>query len=249
MSDFLLALQFLTIIPINLKSVKENALAQPMIYFPLVGAILGWSFGWLDNIFSIWGFNHLAISVIIFAVLTIFTGGLHLDGLSDTFDGLGCRGDKEKVLAVMRDSSTGSFGVMAIVFALFLKVSFFYSISFMSKSVALVLMCTVSRYAMGLMIGLFPYARVDGKAKAFIDGVNLKILCLSGVIAAVIVFLALKWMGLLILVVTLIVAYGFTWGYAKKINGITGDVLGSVNELCEIIVLGLCVFISQGGMF
>ena len=245
MKEFLLALQFLTIFPVSLKSVKENALARSMIYFPLVGAILGWSVGWLNNIFSSWGFNHLAISVIIFAVLTVFTGGLHLDGLSDTFDGLGCRDDKEKILSVMRDPSTGAFGVVAVVFTLLLKVSFFYSISLISKSAVLILMCATSRYAMVLMAGLFPYARAEGKAKAFIDGVNLKIMILSGMITVSIAFLMFRWTGLLILAIALFVSYCFARFTAKKINGITGDVLGAVNELSEIVVLGLCVAIMH----
>jgi adenosylcobinamide-GDP ribazoletransferase len=241
-NGFLLALQFLTVIPLRIKNVDDKSVACSLIYFPLAGLIMGFLLVGMYELLLILNFPSLAISIILVVFLVILTGGLHLDGLSDTSDAFLSRKGREQMLEIMRDSHSGVMGVLAIISVLLLKIAFLYSIAIEFKPVALVLACVLSRWAMVLPIYLFPYARAEGKAKFFIQGVNLKILLLSTglALACVLIFWQLK--GLYIFVMVAAFTYLAGKFINKKLSGVTGDTLGALCELNELVVL-LTVFI------
>lgn len=240
--NFLLALQFLSIIPFKIKNVGDKSIASSLIYFPLAGLFLGIMLAGMVKVLLILHFPALAMSIILVVSLIILTGGLHLDGLSDTADAFLSRKNRDKMLEIMRDSHAGVMGVLSINSVLLLKIAFLYSIAPSFKPVALLLMCVLSRWAMVLPIYLFGYARAEGKAKAYIQGVNLKILLLSTglTFACVILFWQLK--GLYVFIIAASFTYLAGRFINKKLSGITGDTLGALCELNELVVL-LIVFI------
>ncbi|MFA5373868.1 MAG: adenosylcobinamide-GDP ribazoletransferase [Candidatus Omnitrophota bacterium] len=242
MKKILAALQFLTIFPIGTQTTDKKDLGPALIYFPVIGIFIGLILAATAVILQSLGFRELPLSIMVILALTAITGGLHLDGLADTTDGLYGRKEKNDILGIMRDPHIGTIGVLAIVSALLLKIAFFYSLTDGLKIPALFLMCLLSRWTMVMLIYLFPYAREEGKAKAFIDGVDLKIFGIATAITVISAGLIWRGKGLIAWIITAVIAFLIGKLIAKKIGGITGDVLGATNEIVEVICLfTMCV--------
>jgi len=124
---FLLAFQFLTIMPLKVKgNISEREIAQSATFFPVVGVFQGLlillSASLLSNVLP-----SEIVSGLIILILITSNGGFHLDGLADTFDALSVKSsgneaiDRQNRLSVMKDSATGAIGVTAIVLTILLK--------------------------------------------------------------------------------------------------------------------------------
>ncbi len=249
MKLLLLALQFLTSIPVKIKFIKEGDFAKSLVYFPFVGLILGIFLASANNLMIIFCFDEFVLSVIAVVLLIIFTAGLHLDGLADTFDALLSGKPKDKMLEIMRDSHIGVMGVLSLICILLLKISLLYSISAPLKATALILMCVLSRWCMAFSMFLFPYARKEGKAEAFMRGINIKIVILSVVSALTCVFAVWGVKSFFIFGVVSLCSYLTAKAISNKIGGITGDSIGAINELTEIVVLLVICVMERAGIW
>ncbi|NLI58067.1 MAG: adenosylcobinamide-GDP ribazoletransferase, partial [Clostridium sp.] len=144
---FIIMLQFFTTIPIkqNIKSDVEDY-GKGLVFAPLVGLIIGiiltGVYYGLERFFS-----AQVIFVFIIIAYIILTGGIHLDGLADTFDGLFSGKSKEKILEIMRDSRIGTNGVLAIVCLLLLNYKLFLSLDVQDVKVILILFPASGRIA------------------------------------------------------------------------------------------------------
>ncbi len=242
MNQFLLALQFLTILPIKFKDFHEKKLAESLIFFPLAGLLLAVILAGANSLFNLFFIKELAVSVSVIVLLIILTGGMHLDGLADTFDAILSRKNKDEMLAIMRDSRTGAMGVISLISVILLKIVFFYALNPSIKIPGLILMCVLSRWAMVFSIFLFPYARQEGKAGIFMRGVSRRIFFWATVITLLIVFFTFSFKGLLIWIAVALTAYLIDRVISNKIGGLTGDTLGGLNEMMEVFVLfGFCI--------
>ncbi len=237
MKSFLLALQFLTIIPARIKKMVPDETAWAVAYFPVIGLLLGLALWPASRLLAIARVDPIPSNIILVVLLIILTGGLHLDGLSDTSDAFFSGKGKTDMLAIMRDPHVGVMGVLAIVSILMLKIALLSSILLNTKGIALVLMCVLARWSISFSIFAFPYARDDGKAKPFIDGMSRSIFFVSTLIALTVVFIVWKAAGLAIFGIIAAFAYLANSFIKKKIGGITGDTIGAVNELAEAAVL------------
>lgn len=237
MNSLLLAIQFLTIIPVRTKDTASYAL----IYFPVVGMLLGAILAGLNLVFIYLSFNPFLTNTILVIVLAILTGALHLDGLSDTFDAFFSGKDRQGMLEIMRDPRIGTMGVLALISVILLKIAMLFSFSGSAKNTALISMCVLSRWSLIPAIYLFPYARNEGKAKEFFNNLGLKEIILSTALALSFICLILGWRGFLLFVVALFLAYFFNSYANKKIGGITGDILGATLELNEAFILMACL--------
>ena len=237
MSGFLLALQFLTIVPLKIKEVSEKKIAGAMIYFPFVGLLLGMALSGINTLLLILNLSPLAVNIILAVILTCLTGGMHLDGLSDTADAFLSGKTRDEMLAIMRDPHIGVMGAISIISVLLLKVGLLGAVAAPLKTTALLLACVLSRWSSVLAIFLFPYARKDGKAKAFIQGMNLKIFVLSSIMVLVFAFAIWRLKGILALLIVAGCTYLGSKFASRKIGGITGDTLGAAIELTEIVTL------------
>ena len=234
-----LALTFLTKLPWPWRGPAEPAaLARSMFWFPWVGAVLGLVF-WLA-----WaGLQKILpepAAAALLLVLTVWiTGGLHLDGLADTADGLGGSRTPAESLRIMKDSRLGAFGVLSLILTLLLKFSLFLSLAAPTGGTkALLFYPVISRWGMVLLAYLSPYARPEGGlGQAMTLGVSPRVLAGASLSAA-----ALSWVILGVPGLVLFTAAGaLVWLgglYCQhRLGGITGDVLGATNEILEVLVL------------
>lgn len=234
------ALQFLTILPVRIKKFREKNAANSMIFFPFTGLLLGLFLIGINKLFYLLGFPCISVDIILAVSLIAITGGMHLDGLSDSADAFLSGKPKDEMLAIMRDSHAGVMGILSIICALLLKIALLYSISAESIAPALLLMCLLGRWSSVFMTYLFPYARVEGKAKVFTNGINAPIFIISTLSALIFAFLIWGMKGLVIFLVIAGAAYVSGKFITRKIGGITGDTLGAAIELSEVIAL-FCV--------
>jgi adenosylcobinamide-GDP ribazoletransferase len=242
MNSFLLALQFLTIIPVKVRDAAKQQIGWSMSCFPLVGLLLGLALAGINKLLQSWCTEQLVCSIITVVMLIILTGGLHLDGLSDTADALLSRRPKDEMLKIMRDSHAGVMGILSLIVIILLKIAFLSCILPPSKTKALILMCGLSRWSLVMTLFLFPYVRQEGKAKVYSDSVNPTIFAWATIITVAYVLLFAKAQGLIILAIIALISYLMGKFMHKKIGGITGDTLGALNETIEaIVLLTVCV--------
>jgi len=238
---FLLALQFLTIIPINIpREIDERDLAKSQAYYPLIGAGLGlilWGvFFILHDIFP-----KNVVSTILVMLLVFITGGLHLDGLADTLDALGSRKSREKMLEIMKDSRLGTMGAVGIMSILILKMEFLSCLPRSLSAPALILMPIMGRWSIALPALLFSYARPEeGKGKFYIEGANFKVFSVSTGIALTLILLVMfSLKGIFLLLIVGLVAILLGKYLNSRLGGLTGDTLGFIIEVEEVITLSL----------
>lgn len=241
MKSFLLALQFLLIIPIKIKDVNDKEIARSMAYFPLAGLFLGLILIAINYLLHILGFERLSMDIMLIISLAILTGGIHLDGLSDTFDGILSRKNREQILLIMRDSHVGVMGILSIASVILLKISLLYSVIDALKIKALLLTVILSRWGMVFAVFLFHYARQEGKARAFIKNKKWTTFFISTFLTFILAALILKIMGLIILLIAAFFVYVMGKFITNKLGGITGDTLGAINEITEVIILFILV--------
>jgi adenosylcobinamide-GDP ribazoletransferase len=234
-----LALTFLTKLPWPWRGPAEAAdLARSMFWFPWVGAILGLIFwgAWagLEKILP----GPAAAALLL--VLTVWiTGGLHLDGLADTADGLGGSRNPAECLRIMKDSGLGAFGVLSLILALILKFSLFLSLTIPPGGTnALLLYPVISRWGMVLLAYLSPYARPEGGlGQAMTLGVSPRVLTGASLSAGALSWLILGLPGLLLCVAAGALVWLAGLYFQHRLGGITGDVLGATNEILEVLIL------------
>jgi adenosylcobinamide-GDP ribazoletransferase len=236
-NTFPLALTFLTKLPWPWPGpADESALARSLFWFPWVGAVLGLMF------WAAWAglakiLPQPAAAGLLLAFTAWITGGLHLDGLADTFDGLGGGRAPAEALRIMKDSRVGAFGVISLVAVLVLKFSLFLSVTGPASRV-LLLYPVISRCGIVLMAYLSSYARPEGGlGQAMTQGVSGRLvagasLCTGALSLALMGVSGLRLVG----VAGLVVWFGSLY-FRKRLGGITGDILGATNEALEVLVL------------
>lgn len=235
---FILALQFLTVATLWPRlRVGDKDLAGSMAFYPLVGLSLGLALAWANRLMGFWP-PVLADGVTV-ALGVILTRGLHLEGLADTADGLGSGVTTERALEIMKDSRAGSFAVMAVALDLLLRWAALMALPGFLKFQALLLMPVLSRWAMVGAAYRCPYARQGegGLARAFVDKLSLWEIvpaALTGLVAAALIMGAKG--GILFGGVTLF-ALAVRWVYIRCLGGITGDMIGALNEMTELGLL------------
>lgn len=177
MKKILLAFQFLTIIPVKIKGeISEKELGEATVFFPLVGAFQGVLLVTV-NLILIKVFPTELTNGLLILMLTLSNGGFHLEGLADTFDAIASHGDRERKLAIMKDSTTGPVGVIAIVLALLLKflaLNSLFHFSLFSFYFSLLLMPVFSRWVIVPVIFHGESARQEGLGKIFIENTGMK---------------------------------------------------------------------------
>ena len=233
MSSFLLAMQFLTTLPLKIKNFSDKKMAWALVYFPVVGLFLGLMLVGLNALLSSLGISPVVANIILVIVLIMLTGGMHLDGLADTADAFLSGKAKKEMLEIMRDSHIGVMGVLALISIILLKVGLLSSVNVSAKPSVLMLMCILSRWSVVLVMYLFPYARAEGKAKLFIQGMNLKIFIFSTITVMICSFLIWHLQGLGVLLTVALCAYAMGKVVYRKIDGVTGDTLGATIEVMD----------------
>ena len=232
MKDLISALQFITILPLGRPGKFDPA--AMLAYFPVVGLVLGTILFSLDFIFSLLWSRPVA-SLLDVCFLVVVTGAFHLDGLGDTADGLYGHHGRETALEIMKDSRVGVMGLVAIVCCLALKWA---GISSLDSHRGL-LLAIIPAYARGsILIGirLLPYARPQGgTGRAFFDN-KPGLVVFWGFVIPVLLSFVCGWRGIILNVVFVALVTMMLLYYKRKMNGITGDMLGALVEVNEALL-------------
>ncbi|MCR6545570.1 adenosylcobinamide-GDP ribazoletransferase [Dehalobacterium formicoaceticum] len=242
---FLVALQFLTGIPVKIHTqFDEKLVAQSMAFFSLIGLILGGcAVGvhfLLAHIFSLPVSNFFAV-----VFLIILTGNLHGDGLMDTADGVFSGRPRERILEIMKDSRVGSHGVMAAMIFFLGRLMLLGEMPQEMQEWTLVLATVFGRWSQVLGAAWYPYARKDGGTASFTNYVGYREVLISLFFPVVLSVYLLKFQAVLLLgfvVLSILVLNNY---FLKKIGGVTGDTLGAVNECVEVLLLLMLVIFDK----
>lgn len=246
--NFLLAVGFFTRIPVpSFVDFQEADLNRAVKYFPLVGCIVG-LIGVIAFYLAMQVFTH-PIAVLISMAATIFaTGAFHEDGLADSADGLGGGWGRTQVLAIMQDSRLGTYGAIALFMVLMAKYQLLAAMH--ADTVMAVLICAhaLSRLSGVWLMAALPYARPSGKSKPLateVSRVDLWVANVFGLLPLLVLLVLIEnslgnWRATLSLFLLLLGTIGAVWWWwrmllKRKLGGYTGDTLGGIQQISEIM--------------
>ncbi len=248
---FLAALHFLTTIPLSpRRETTAEELAHSTVYFPLVGLIIGLiiaGLSWLLAIVLPWA----VVNVLVVAALVALTGVMHLDGLSDTCDGIAGHRTVEERWQIMHDSHAGAFGVVGVALVLLVKYVSLGSIPAPLMMPALVFMPVVSRWAMVYAIFAYPYARPAGLGKVIKQGVRWPAFIgatLITFVVAVVLMPLFQLAGVAAMLGVWFITVLAAAYFGGKFAGLTGDTYGAINEIAEVSALIFIAAMARLGL-
>ncbi len=238
-----LALSWLTVVPVRVGPVDRAVGRTAIAVAPVVGLLLGGVAAGVLVLLDLMGVPGLLAGILTVAVLAIGTRGLHLDGLADTADGLGCYGPPDRALTVMRDGGVGPFGVVTLVLTLGAQAAALGALT--DRWFAVVLAVTVGRaaFTLGCREGV-PAARPDGLG-ALVAGtqpVVVPVLWLGGLwlLSPLVDPDEDAWVGPVAVLLAVGLVLVLVHHTRRRFGGITGDVLGAASELATTTVLVTC---------
>jgi len=235
----LVAIGFATRIPVRVGQVEPDDLARALSCLPLVGAAIG------AVCLAILQLSEAPLGPLLAAVAAVscsaaLTGGLHLDGLADLFDALGGgRGDRQRMLEIMRDPRVGAHGACALALFLIAKVVALAELPNGLGTLGLCGSAAAGRLMAVWLLFALPPARTDGLGRGMATGLRRAHLAFA---TGSFVFLAVLF-GPLLLTAALasaVVAVGLAWLARTRLGGVTGDVCGAAIELGELAFLLVC---------
>jgi adenosylcobinamide-GDP ribazoletransferase len=236
--DLVAACRFLTRLPIaGLSSAHTGLLARSMRAFPLAGIVVG-VVGWAAFAIAAGiGLPATIAALLAIAATVLVTGALHEDGLADTADGFGGGEGRAGKLAIMRDSRSGAYGVLALVFSVALRAAALTVLTTPRVGAALVAAHAVSRAGLPIIMRWLDPARDDGLGASAGQPDDLAVgWCLG--IALVVALLCLGFgPGLIAVIVAAAAMAGLASLAQRQIGGYTGDVLGAAQQIGEIAML------------
>ncbi|HEX9307980.1 MAG TPA: adenosylcobinamide-GDP ribazoletransferase [Anaeromyxobacter sp.] len=234
--DLLLAFAFLTRLPVPPRLAEGADLGRSSAWFPVAGAAMGLLVAAAAHVAGPHLHAPLA-AVLVVAALAWMTGGLHLDGVADVFDGLGGgHGDRERTLRIMRDSRIGAHGATALVLVLAVKVAALSDLLARGSLWPLVVAPVVARFAVVPLLVLFPSAREEGLGRAFHGTAGGREIAIAGVLAAAAVA-PFAPASLVPVAAALATAAAVALSVSRRLGGLTGDVYGAAIEIAEAALL------------
>jgi adenosylcobinamide-GDP ribazoletransferase len=240
MTGFISAVRFMTILPLGKSDTFDPK--EMVQFFPILGLLVGVLVSVFDAAVSgLWSRPVVALLDVI--VLIVVTGAFHLDGLGDTADGLLGLRPREKALAIMKDSRIGAMGLVAIVCGLSIKWAGISSLDAHRH----LLLAIVPAYARGgqlFGIRFLKYGRPDGGTGHALFGNTLELSAFWGLLVPVALSLWLGWRGLWLNMVFVSVTGAILLYYKRRMDCITGDMLGAMIEITESL---LFLLVSIGG--
>ena len=238
----LAALQLLTVIPIK-RGFTDRQLRWTTGYFPVIGVVIGLVLAGLNYVLGL-VLPPSVVNVLLIVSLVVMTGALHLDGLIDTCDGLAAHRSPEERRQIMHDSRTGAYGVVGAVLLLLVKYILLNNVPQDSMMLTLILMPAVSRWAVVYAIFAHPYANPSGLGRLFKQVTRWLQLLMATIIALAMAAGLFRLAGLVTVcgvwvLITAVAAY-LRW----KLDGLTGDTYGAINEIAEVGMLTMVVLLT-----
>lgn len=231
-----LAFSLLTILPAGSfsETPEPGDAGRAGIWYPLVGLVIGILAG------LGWWFFHLLFPAELAACLTLsvwvlITGGLHLDGLADSCDGLLAAAAPERRLQIIADAHIGTFGVVGLILSLMIKLAVLYTLPSTSIFFILIFSTTFSRWLV-LIAGKQPLARSSGMAADFAAGLSDKTIPVAAILPSILMIYG-GWPAALAAGLAGLASAGIFALARSRIGGISGDVFGLTIEVSELVIL------------
>ncbi|MDP3387330.1 MAG: adenosylcobinamide-GDP ribazoletransferase [Eubacteriales bacterium] len=223
---------FFTRIPIKRQfDFDEQDYQLGIVFFPLIGLLIGLGLLIIKYV-TFFVSPYISAIVLVFFYVWI-TGGIHIDGLSDTSDGIFSGGDKAKILDIMKDSRVGSFGSLAISLVIVSYVMLFAD----NAGGTILIMAIMGKVSILASASISEYAKDDdGLGTVFIKNCTERERNI-GFAFITILALVVNYKLIVPVVATLILTGLITRYIIKKIGGMTGDTLGFVHEISQIMFL------------
>ncbi|MCH2191343.1 MAG: adenosylcobinamide-GDP ribazoletransferase [Gammaproteobacteria bacterium] len=244
------ALMFYTRIPVSSDlPYSEDLLNQSRKYFTTIGLIIG-AFVVLSYWIANWFFPYYIAVIISVTAGILSTGAFHEDGFADSCDGLGGGWSKDQVLAIMKDSRIGTYGTIGLLLILMIKLAVLIELAnqhFLLWSTIVLASHTVSRLQSSRQIRHYDYVQDVDKSKIK-PIANLK---LTPEAERFSILIALLPCAFLLFSSIAVVFWGLILSYfsaslfmrycEKRIGGYTGDILGAIQQISEVVFLLCCV--------
>ena len=239
-ADLRIAASFVTLLPVgSSKPAADGAIARATWALPVAGLLVGLAGALVYKISSRLGLTPNLAALLALATTALITGALHEDGLADTADGLGGGRTRERRLEIMRDSRIGTYGALALIFSVLMRAFLLAAIAVPGPVlIALVASHAAARALLPAFMQLVPPARTEGlSAGAGAGGPNTASIALALGAAAL---LPLGHAGAVVAAGLLL---ALIWAVRRQalaaLGGQTGDVLGALEQLAEILVLAV----------
>ncbi len=231
MRTFLTALKFLTVFPWPRKfSTTQGEIGQSAPLFPMVGLCLGLVLVLVNRLLDPY-LSPGIHSALLVTLLILMTRALHMDGLGDTFDGLGAKGDRETALNAMGDSRTGIFGLLAVVVVIVFKLRAIEVLGD-GRDQALLLAPVLGRWAMVILAFGSESAR-EGMGRIMVDHVKGRHVLLATALTLLLIIPLAGRAGLLIALSISLFTLISSRILHRRLGGVTGDTFGAVGEISE----------------
>jgi len=242
-----IACEFLT--PLRLRRVQtydDRVFAEALGWYPLAGLLIGAMLVLADR-----GLSQLLppgpTAVLLVALLALASGGLHLDGVADTADGMAIQGDRAARLGVMSEGNTGPAGVMALVLVLLAEWSALAALPEPVRAPALLLAPVLARWTVVPVGIIFPSARPRGLGHAMQQGLWPAAAPLATLITLVSAIALFGLPGVVLVLIAGVAAVILAGAAARMLDGVTGDVFGAAIEVAQVVVwMSLIAAASHG---
>ncbi|MCW0216087.1 MAG: adenosylcobinamide-GDP ribazoletransferase [Pseudonocardia sp.] len=240
MRSLALALSWLTVLPVRTGEPSARTAAGALRWAPLVGALLGAAAGALALGLLVVGVPPLVGGLLAVGFLGLATRGMHLDGLADTADGLGCYGPPERALAVMKDGGAGPFAVVTLIVVLGSQAAALAALPAGRLVAGAALAGAVGRTGFAWVARRGVPAARPGGLGATVAGSQpwwVAVLWWAVLATAAAAVTPARWPGVLAVGLAALVVAGVSRHTARRFGGMSGDVLGAASELGVTVVL------------
>lgn len=234
-----IALSTLTLLPVSPKTWKGSDVKTSVVFYPLVGALLGGLLALITKIHL----AHELKAALLMLLWVVLTAAFHLDGLGDCCDGFFGGKTPEDRRRIMKDPAVGSYGITGIMLALLFKFGFLSMV--LSEGEAwkwFILTPLAARWAVTLSCAVFKTPPGDHGLGSEVMGLQTPLFAVATLISLAAAIALLRLQGLSAFLSAGLVALGVGFLSQNKIKGLTGDGLGATIELSEVACLSFAVF-------
>jgi adenosylcobinamide-GDP ribazoletransferase len=240
------AVSFLSRIPTGPPGATSSDFAHAVPWFPVAGALIGLALaGSYASFLAV--FPPVPAAGLCVGVSLLLTGALHEDGLADTADAFGGGRSREEILGILKDPAHGTYGVLALVVSVGLRMAAMAELDAWTAVAVLPAAHALSRGGTVAVMGVVPPAIDDGLGASYAALITRREVIRAIAAALVVGFVAVGvWLSLAVPAVV-IGAAAIAWISVRRIGGITGDVLGAVQQTVEILLMLLGAAAVAGG--
>lgn len=235
------ALILFTRLPVwRVVNVSQKSYDSAVVFWPLVGWLTGGLAGLLIWLLPTEWSMTMTVTLALMARL-LLTGALHEDGLADFCDAFGCGGDKQRILAIMKDSHIGTYGVIGLILYFILAVSILSSMSKMEAALAIFACDPFAKLCASQLTNFLAYARPEGaKNKIAYRRMSIEQILWQVVFGAAPLLLFVRYFGVdcgMAAVAPVVAAILLMMYMHRKIGGYTGDCCGATYLICELAMM------------